>query len=345
MAALPDRYSESLIDLRDLTVEHLTGVLEEETASWDAELDWDFRASADLVRRFIQLRSLNGFALTAGGAIAGYSYYVAEDGKGLIGDFYMRAAFRAPERHVRLLQAVLDAVWRTPGTRRVEAQLMMLSAYGPQLLRAGDPAPSPEPPEISQLHRVMPYARWFRAYPRQFLEAPLASVRNLPSRETGIAFGPWAESWHDDAAQLIATAYRSHVDSSINDQYRSPQGARRFLTNIVQYPGCGAFFAPASFAGWDRKNRALCGVSLASLVAPDVGHITQICVVPQRQGHGIGYELLRRSLAALAAHGCRNVSLTVTSANQSALRLYRQMGFRLRREFSAYVWEMSGDAF
>jgi ribosomal protein S18 acetylase RimI-like enzyme len=50
---------------------------------------------------------------------------------------------------------------------------------------------------------------------------------------------------------------------------------------------------------------------------------------------------MRRSLVALAAHGCRSVSLTVTSANESALRLYRQMGFRLRREFFAYVWEMA----
>jgi len=134
VAALPDRYSESLIDLRDLTVDQLAGLLEEETASWRAELDWDFRASADLVRRFIQLRSLNGFALVAGGAIAGYSYYVAEDGKGLIGDFYMRTPFRAPERHARLLQVVLDAMWRTPGTHRVEAQLMMLLRATPGAL-------------------------------------------------------------------------------------------------------------------------------------------------------------------------------------------------------------------
>ncbi|HLH44555.1 MAG TPA: GNAT family N-acetyltransferase [Bryobacteraceae bacterium] len=342
MAALPDRFvgesqTESLIDLRDLTVEHLSGLLEEETESWRAELDWDFRASADLVRRFVQLRSLNGFGLAVDGVIAGYSYYVAEDGKGLVGDFYVRAAYRTLDRHARLLQAVLDAIWRTPGTRRVEAQLMMLSANGPQKARGGDF----EPPEISQWNRAVPYARWFHAYPRQFLEAPLASIRGLPARETGVAFGPWSESWYDAAAQLIASAYRGHTDSSINDQYRSAQGARRFLTNIVQYPGCGAFFAPASLVGWDRKNRALCGLSLASLVAPEVGHITQICVGPQRQGQGIGYELLRRSLIALAAHGCRDVSLTVTSANESALRLYRQVGFRLRREFSAYVWEMA----
>jgi ribosomal protein S18 acetylase RimI-like enzyme len=345
VAALPDRFAgerhaESLIDLRDLTVDHLSELIEEETASWSRELDWDFRASADLVRRFVQLRSLNGLALVAGGVIAGYSYYVAEEGKGLIGDFYMREAFRTADREASLLHAVLDAMWRTPGTRRVEAQLMMLSAYSPRPALRGGLTRSPAPPEIEQLNRAMPYARWFHTYRRQFLEAPLALARDLPARETGAAFGPWTDGWHDEAAQLIAHSYRGHVDSQINDQYRSTTGARRFLVNIVQYPGCGAFFAPASFVAWDRRSRAMCGISLASLVAPEVGHITQICVAPEYQGQGIGYELLRKSLLALAAHGCRDVSLTVTSANESALRLYREMGFIPRREFSAYVWEM-----
>ncbi len=44
-------------------------------------------------------------------------------------------------------------------------------------------------------------------------------------------------------------------------------------------------------------------------------------------------------MESLAKHGCRAVSLTVTAANESALRLYRNMGFVPRRAFSAYVWE------
>ena len=84
----------------------------------------------------------------------------------------------------------------------------------------------------------------------------------------------------------------------------------------------------------------MCGISLTSLVAHEVGHVTQICVAPTHQGQGIGYELLRRSLTALAAQGCKSVSLTVTSANDSAAQLYERMGFRLRREFAAHVWDM-----
>jgi ribosomal protein S18 acetylase RimI-like enzyme len=39
--------------------------------------------------------------------------------------------------------------------------------------------------------------------------------------------------------------------------------------------------------------------SLASLVASDAGHITQICVAPSQRSKGIGYALLRRSMLAL----------------------------------------------
>jgi ribosomal protein S18 acetylase RimI-like enzyme len=84
----------------------------------------------------------------------------------------------------------------------------------------------------------------------------------------------------------------------------------------------------------------MCGISLASMVSPQVGHITQICVAPSHQGHGVGYELLRRSLDALASNGCRSASLTVTSANKAAIRLYDSLGFRCRRDFAAFVWEL-----
>lgn len=324
MAALPDRYADSmrqhvLVDLRDLMDGHLEPLLEEETATWRTMLDWDFRPSADLVRRFVHLRALSGYALVGGGRVNGYSYYLAEEGKGLIGDFFVREAVRDPVLENRLLESVLEAIWKTPGMRRVEAQLMMLG-----------------PP----LDRPMPYSRWFQSYPRRFFEIPLSLVRLLPAREAeGVRFAPWDEDRQMDAARLISATYKSHVDSQINDQYRSPGGARRFLTNIVQYPGCGSFFSAASFAAWDRADHGMCGVSLASLVAPQTGHITQICVSPSHQGQGIGFELLRRSLTALAAHGCRTASLTVTSANEPALRLYERMGFRTRRDFAAFVWE------
>jgi ribosomal protein S18 acetylase RimI-like enzyme len=329
MAALPDRHADSpprgaLLDLRDLQPEHLVPLLEEEIEAWRSGLDWDFCASADLVKRFVQVRALNGFALLEGGVrsatVAGYCYYVAEEGKGLIGDFYVRQSARTVENENRLLEAVLDSMWRTPGMRRVEAQMLMLSSH---------------------LNRSVPFPRWNRMFPRRFFEADVRAGSLPPREPAGSAIMPWALNLSEEAARLIAISYRGHVDSQINDQYRSPAGALRFLANIVQFPGCGLFYAPASFAARDRSTGTLCGISLASMVAPDVGHITQLCVAPSHQGRGVGYELLRRSLDSLAAHGCRSASLTVTADNHAAVRLYESVGFRNRRDFAAFVWEIA----
>ncbi len=317
MAALADPQSFHTLDLRSVELESLAPVVDEQIATWKTTLDWDFTISANLVRRFVELHALTGYALVSDGQIAGYSYYVCEDNKGLIGDLYVMKRHRSLENENALIQSTVEAMWQTPGVNRIESQLLMLADVP---------------------NRRLPNPAWFRSFPRLFLEAPLSTLprRDLPST---LAVVPWIETYQEATGRLIVNAYRGHIDSQINDQYRSATGARRFLINIVQYPGCGTFFAPASFAAIDRG--VLCGVSLASLVSPDVGHITQVCVAPSYQGTGLGYELMRRSMEACAGRGCRLVSLTVTTENEPAVRLYRKMGFVEKRGFSAYIWEPS----
>ena len=99
------------------------------------------------------------------------------------------------------------------------------------------------------------------------------------------------------------------------------------------------FHRPASFAAFEPEGGSLCGISLASLVAPDCGHVTQICVSPETRGTGVGHELMRQSLAALRGMGCRSASLTVTAANEGAVSLYERMGFHTASKFFAFVWE------
>ena len=89
----------------------------------------------------------------------------------------------------------------------------------------------------------------------------------------------------------------------------------------------------------DADTGKMCGISLASLVAPESGHITQICVSNATRGTGLGHELLRRSLETFKEAGCRSASLTVTAANSGAVALYKRVGFRITRQFSAYAWE------
>jgi ribosomal protein S18 acetylase RimI-like enzyme len=324
MAAWPD-FREArvadlhVVDLHQVAAADLAPLLDEEVAAWRGTLDWDMRAAASAVRRHIDTKSLSGFALLEETQPIGFCYYIRDGRKGLIGDLYVRAARRTLENENALLAAALEALWRSPGVDRVEAQLLLFGA------------------SRTSAQRRMPFPEWLHVYPRQYLEISASAASRLAAREPlDVTITPWTEARQDDSARLVAAAYRGHIDSDINDQYRSPAGARRFLSNIVQYPGCGTFFAPASYMA--IRERTLCGISLASLVAERTGHITQICVAPPHRGHGAGYALLRSSLLALVEHGCDRISLTVTAANQDAIRLYRQVGFTLRREFAACVW-------
>lgn len=309
-----------LVDLRQLSARELETVLDEETCAWAATLEWDFRKSADLVRRFVNLRALEGQALVRSGEVIGYSYFVVEENKALIGDLYVREQYRNIETENCLLEAVLHSLVGASRVQRIEAQLMMI---------ASDP------------ERLTPGADFLSRYDRNFMMLDLAACPPLPAAalRRDVHVEKWAERHHEPSAQLIASAYVDHIDNQINDQYRSLAGARRFLHNIVQYPGCGTFFRPASFTAFDVATEKICGLSLTSLVARDIGHITQVCVSPALRGLGIGYELLRQSLEALRARDCRKVSLTVTSANHEAVRVYEHMGFATVRKFAAYAWE------
>ena len=309
-----------ILDLRELPPLSLAPVLAEETEVWRQTLDWDFHTSANLVQHFQDSHALTGSALLVNNEAVGYTYYVCEDHKGLIGDLFVMRAHATPENEMRLLGSVVEQIAAIPAIRRVESQLMMLHK-----------------PKLS----VLPMRRWVRVFPRLFLELDLRAMKPLPVGPAArqVTIDNWTERRHDDAAMLVAAAYREHIDSEINDQYRSPGGARHFLANIIQYPGCGSFFQPGSFLAFSSDTGRICGMCLSSLVAKDVGHVTQICVSPQVRGKGVGYELLRRSIEALTRAGCRLASLTVTASNAKAIQLYERVGFQVRTSFAAHVWD------
>src|SRR5882672_12807208 len=108
MAALSDAPLARIVDLRQLRAGDLDLLLDEETEVWRNTLDWDFRGSAGLVRRFLDMQALNGFALLMNEHPVGYCYFVSEGRKGLIGDLYVMKEFVTVENEERLLSAVVD---------------------------------------------------------------------------------------------------------------------------------------------------------------------------------------------------------------------------------------------
>ncbi|MEN6532804.1 MAG: GNAT family N-acetyltransferase [Bryobacteraceae bacterium] len=324
MAARGEPQAFEIVDLHGLRGTDLADVLDREVRDWKQTLDWDYRTSAELVHRFLDMRALTGYALRIAGNTAGYSYYISEGHKGLIGNLYVVERHRTPETHSVLFDAVVGDLLHVPHLRRIESQLMLM------------PVTMPMP---------MPRAKYLTVHIRNFMAFDLRNARRLqPGMPAArVNFETWDESKQEEAAHVIAAAYAGHIDSTVNDQYTSAGGAKQFLTNIVQYPGCGTFFARASQLAFEAETGRLCGLSLTSLLGKDVGHITQVCVAPHVRGTGVGYELLRRSLHGLEASGCRAASLTVTVANRGAVQLYERMGFEIVRQFPAMVWDGFGE--
>ena len=320
-----------ILDLRHFTSAELRGLLEREAELWARTLSWDYRASAEMILRYLDAKILPGFAAVDAGAVHGYSFFVYEGAKGVIGDLFVDESFGEQRRHAteqKLLTHVIETLQHSPGIHRIEAQLLVH-----------------ETGAVAQ-----PFAReGFSRHARLFMSLPLAGPQDVksqislekpaPREAPGIEVRRWSEDDFQPAAAVITAAYRTHVDSEINDQYRTVPGSLRFLNNIVRFPGCGTFDAESSLIALDRATRHVVGVILCSRVRDDVGHVTQVCVLPEYRGRGIGEALIAASAENLQRRRFAALSLTVTEGNARAVELYRRMGFHVKRVFDAFIWE------
>jgi ribosomal protein S18 acetylase RimI-like enzyme len=204
-------------------------------------------------------------------------------------------------------------------------------------------------PQLSRIEaQLMPFGgpvdnplreQGFKLYTRQFMLLDLQkNSETHGGASAGMRLDRWNDRFFEPCAKLIYLSYASHVDGEINDQYRSRGGALRFLKNIILLPGCGQFVPTASFVLRQPGSDELIAAVLTSEVSPGVGHTTQICVLPGYQGHGLGRMLMQTSAEALRAMKFRELTLTVTSQNRSAVRLYENLHFTTIRSFTAGVW-------
>ncbi len=310
-----------ILDLRHFSSRELRSLLDEESHRWNQALFWDYRGSADMILRYLDAKILPGYAAVNHGQISGYCFFVYEGTKGVIGDLYVSAHSPTPVRAAeeQLLTHAVATLQQSPGVHRVEAQLLLHSS--------------------GQL--VQPFAqRGFRRYARLFMVLPLNHAGEpAPPVPADIEVRRWAENDYHTAAGVITAAYRSHVDADINDQYRTVGGSLRFLNNIVRVPGCGQFDNGSSFVAIHRRSKSIVGLVLCSRVKHDVGHVTQVCLLPEQRGRRIGEALLAAASAELRRRNFALLTLTVTEANRGAVELYRRIGYGVHHVFDAFVWE------
>ena len=320
----PEPSGVEVLDLRHFNSQHLRPLLEHETRVWHQLMSWDYRSSAEMILRYIDSKILPGYAAVENGNVGGYAFFVYEGSKGVVGDLFADQSIRLddgrPHGVERLLaRHVIETLQQSPGIHRIEAQLL--------------------PHESGTLSGPF-VEEGFRQFPRLFMTLPLKSGLKIEITNAAyIEFRRWGEQDFQPAAGVITAAYRGHIDSEINDQYRSLNGSLRFLNNIVRFPGCGTFDGNASFVAVSKLTRSVIGALLCSRVREDVGHVTQVCVLPEHRGRRIGESLIALCTHELRSRNFMALSLTVTEANDRAVDLYERLGFDIKRRFDAFVWE------
>jgi ribosomal protein S18 acetylase RimI-like enzyme len=309
-----------ILDLRHFSARQLRPLLETESRLWEQRLRWNYQSSTELLLQYLDSRILPGFVALDRGRICGFTFCVYEGQKAVVGDAFATATGSAQVLQITqsLLHQLLQLLQHSPGIQRVESQLLLYDAgtIDEPFLAAG-----------------------FAMYPRLFMEYDLppqttARTSGLP---THIELATWSSDHYQAAAELIHESYMGHIDARINDQYCSLHGSLRFLHNIVRFPGCGVFDPEASWVLRDKRNGALIGMLLCSRVAPDVAHITQLCVATAWRGQRLGMALLEHCIHHLTRSRFAAITLTVTEANHQAVRLYQDLGFFIRHRFDAMV--------
>jgi len=317
-----------ILDLRHFSARQMRYLLETEARVWEQRLRWNYQNSTELLLQYLDSRILPGFVALDRGRICGFTFCVYEGQKAVIGDAFAIAP--EPTEVIRITQTLLrhliELLLNSPGIQRIESQLLLYDAgsIDEAFLESG-----------------------FNLHPRLFMEYHLPPAAGPffspdgttlpPNLPTYIELSPWSPAHYQQAAELIHESYTGHIDAHINDQYCSLHGSLRFLHNIVRFPGCGVFDATESWVLRDTRTAALVGMVLCSRVAPDVAHITQLCVAPPYRGANLGSFLLRHAIDHLSHSGFQAITLTVTEGNRQAVRLYEDLGFFTRHRFEAMV--------
>ncbi len=118
-----------ILDLRHFASSDLQSLLDDEVATWGGTLCWDYRSSAEMIFRYVDAKILPGYAAVDRGSIIGYSFFVYEGSKGVIGDLFVSPSRPdAREIEVRMLEHVIDTLQGSPGVHRIEAQLLTHSS-------------------------------------------------------------------------------------------------------------------------------------------------------------------------------------------------------------------------
>lgn len=295
----------------------LQPLMEDEERMWRADLDWDYAPIRQVLVAFIKQKLLPGYAAIADNKALGYTYFLINQSKGVIGALYAMNAANSQEAVDKLLALSISCLKDTQNIKRVEAQIM----------------------SFHHLNLDSAFTRnGFSHCRRYYLGLDLDNHRKKAELPSALRIIPWDSTYLARTAEMTRLSYENQVDAEICEDYRTRTGCESYLRSLVENPGCGIFIPEASFIGLDERG-APYGFVFCCRISSGAAIIPQIAVHPLYQGKRLGNTLMNRAFAQLKALGFSTVSLTATKENLRAFDWYQRLGFKMRKEFGAYVWQ------
>ena len=171
---------------------------------------------------------------------------------------------------------------------------------------------------------------YFKRYRMEMdLVGPLPPVPSLPE---GFAWVPWEERLILAHAEVKYQCFKDELDGVVFPNLRNRAGCERLMREIANRIG----FRPQStwlIAHGDADVATVQGVGERA----GNGSIQNLGVIPSYRGRHLGLALLLQSLHGFRLTGLARATLEVTSQNEAAIRMYRQVGFRFRKTFYRMV--------
>lgn len=306
-----------LVPLSRLRSHVLKELLNEERGEWLRVLSWDYTEPQRTLSMMVDLVTLPGFVALENHRPVGYTFYLEELGRGLIGNCFVSREFEGRDVDGQLLNSAIHRLQASAAVRRIESQFISFGRW-----------------EMNRFFED----RHFRRFERCFMVRKCQIDAGTPS-PADVELKQWSLQDLISASRLTVDAYQNLIDREVTSHYHSIRGCENFLSSIIQRPGCGIFLPEASYSAWDRQSRELVGFVLTSRISHQNGHIPQIVVSSRYQGKGIGACLLGRAIRFLAINGYETVSLTVTENNTAAVNVYKRFKFSVHFRFPAFVWQ------
>jgi GNAT superfamily N-acetyltransferase len=173
-------------------------------------------------------------------------------------------------------------------------------------------------------------------FKRYKMEVDLRSLPS-PSLPDGFSFSTWSYELLDVHAEMLFGSFHQEIDAQVFPSLGDRQGSLCLMIEMTRKRG---FLPEATWLLFGPLGP--CGTVESLRERNGVGSIQNLGILPGWRGRGLGEALLLQALHGFHQVGLRRALLEVTAQNETAIRLYRRLGFRRTKTLYKAVPEWRG---